>query len=549
MDNDIKKVGENKFKLNSIFNYLILIAFVALEIYVSSFHEYWADEAQAWLIARDTNILELFSVLKYESTPVLWYLILKIFMVFKLPYEYFYIVPIIFSALGIYLVLFKTKFPWYIKLLFTFSYFIFYQNTVICRNYCLVLPLIMLVCINYKDRFEKPYRFTFSLILFMNISAHTYLLSGSIYFLYIVDSIRYLKKLGKEEEVIANKSSKNNDIKNQNISSQNDSKNSNKVKVLRNKEINLMFSIMILFVMFLLILIMLFPDKNMGFGGNSGEKIFKIIGRATFADRSMLISIISTIFLLIVLFKSFDKIEILRGVILFAPLILFLTFVHSQIWHISVLFVALFFFLSQKMDKKWIKFFLTAVLVVQCIYSVTTIQMEKKNSYSSGEKIAEFLKSINLNDKKIEIFSTAFQGVSIQPYFEKNIFYLYDDKSYYRWTKDFNDKIDQKYQEKYDSDIVIIPVNLVSNEYTKEEYEGLEETCVIRDKHFNDLINHYQENGYVSYQFVARHVEKLNYPESQVTFIFVKKEISEMIDKDKYPAKELKFEYLSNYRY
>ena len=49
--------------------YAILLAVVLWK------HEPWADEAQAWLIARDCSGVELlFQRLRYEGHPGLWYL-------------------------------------------------------------------------------------------------------------------------------------------------------------------------------------------------------------------------------------------------------------------------------------------------------------------------------------------------------------------------------------------------------------------------------------------------------------------------------------------
>lgn len=36
-------------------------------------HEAWRDEAQAWVIAKNCNLFELFNVLSIEGHPCLWY--------------------------------------------------------------------------------------------------------------------------------------------------------------------------------------------------------------------------------------------------------------------------------------------------------------------------------------------------------------------------------------------------------------------------------------------------------------------------------------------
>ena len=43
------------------------------------FHEPWADEAQAWVIARDSKFWELFRYrLHYEGHPADWYFLLRV---------------------------------------------------------------------------------------------------------------------------------------------------------------------------------------------------------------------------------------------------------------------------------------------------------------------------------------------------------------------------------------------------------------------------------------------------------------------------------------
>ncbi len=65
-------------------------AFIAWLLCVSVLawrHEPWADEAQAWLIAKDSSVLNLFlNQLRYESTPGLWHLLLMPFAKLGAPY-------------------------------------------------------------------------------------------------------------------------------------------------------------------------------------------------------------------------------------------------------------------------------------------------------------------------------------------------------------------------------------------------------------------------------------------------------------------------------
>ena len=137
----------------------ILIVFIAVGIICGKEHEAWEDEAQAWLIARDNGWLSIPSAVRYEGTPALWHLILKVFIVFGLKYEYLFVIPMLFSTVGIVILLFYIDIPDVYKVLISFSYFIFYWNLVVARSYCLVFPLMMLLVLFYKDKKKKPLRF------------------------------------------------------------------------------------------------------------------------------------------------------------------------------------------------------------------------------------------------------------------------------------------------------------------------------------------------------------------------------------------------------
>src|SRR6266567_5945905 len=56
-----------------------LALFAVLLAAVTCKHEIYLDEAQAWLIARDSrSLVDLFHQLHYESHPAFWYLLLYI---------------------------------------------------------------------------------------------------------------------------------------------------------------------------------------------------------------------------------------------------------------------------------------------------------------------------------------------------------------------------------------------------------------------------------------------------------------------------------------
>ena len=114
------------------FYWAILIIYTVLVFFVGFHHEPWADEAQAFLYARDFTIKELlFEHLRYEGHPIAWYLIIKLILQLKILgsvaiYQNFFILPCILNILGIYLLLFKSKLPTFLKIFIPFTFYLLY---------------------------------------------------------------------------------------------------------------------------------------------------------------------------------------------------------------------------------------------------------------------------------------------------------------------------------------------------------------------------------------------------------------------------------------
>ena len=52
-------------------NYVVLLVYSGIVLFTVRYHEKWADEAQAWLVARDLDLKTLwFHELRYEGSPV-----------------------------------------------------------------------------------------------------------------------------------------------------------------------------------------------------------------------------------------------------------------------------------------------------------------------------------------------------------------------------------------------------------------------------------------------------------------------------------------------
>lgn len=132
---------------------LVFVLYIAIIAIVMCFHEPWFDEAQSWLIARDSPIASIFSIRPhYEGHPPFWNLLLAIAAKNVIPYEFGIkgIQLICASLLGAWLI-FKSPFKRtssLVTFLIPFTYFACFQYGVTSRPYAL-LCLSLLVAAHY----------------------------------------------------------------------------------------------------------------------------------------------------------------------------------------------------------------------------------------------------------------------------------------------------------------------------------------------------------------------------------------------------------------
>jgi hypothetical protein len=116
---------------------LVLLIFVAIAAVAICFHEPWADEAQAWLIARDLGIGGILHQMGYEGSPPLWHLLLWGLVRLHLPYAALGAVSLGLVAGGMYIWLRWSPLPGFVRLLVPFAFYYQYQYAVVARSYAL----------------------------------------------------------------------------------------------------------------------------------------------------------------------------------------------------------------------------------------------------------------------------------------------------------------------------------------------------------------------------------------------------------------------------
>lgn len=152
-------------------------------------HEPWFDEALAWLIARDSSIKQvLFEAPHYEGHPGLWHLVLMPFAKLGAPYELsLTLVSLIFSGLAMTLLVWKAPFKRLVKLLIPFTYFCFYQYSVVSRPYCMMMLAMVLIAMLYKSRNDKPGRYVAAMGFLCATSAYGVVIAGGMCIVWLVE--------------------------------------------------------------------------------------------------------------------------------------------------------------------------------------------------------------------------------------------------------------------------------------------------------------------------------------------------------------------------
>ena len=171
-----------------------LVAFAlycCVQVWMCLVHEAWGDEAQAWLLARDSSLLDLFyRRLHYEGTPGLWHLLLWVETRIGVSYRGMHFITSGLGALGVYLFLRFAPLPRWLKLLFPFLFAILYQGPIVARNYLLILPLIAALSLLRREARQRPLAYAVLLGLLVNTSALGALLAIGLLVEWLFSAVR-----------------------------------------------------------------------------------------------------------------------------------------------------------------------------------------------------------------------------------------------------------------------------------------------------------------------------------------------------------------------
>ena len=386
-------------------NIIIFVVFLLLTSLIGINHEPWVDEAQSWIIARDASAFEIiWNIARYEGSFPLWHLTLKLFINLGLDYEQLYIVPILISAIGLIVFLKKVEAPKIVKILLPFSYYILYQYTIIARSYSYLLLAFSLLAITYKKRIENPLKYVLALGFVSLISMHGIIIA-------VILGITFL------------------------------------IEIIKGKNIKKYIKELILFGTIIIVeCIILFPRSDLYMtvaAAYTIPEIIKTIIGMLIGNGNIFFKIynIVSIIMFIVLAKNLVKVKNKDFIITIFILLIFMFAIRFGSHHSGILFLFVIFGIickyEQVKDKnKNIDRILVIVLVMYTIISILPSINDFKYEYSGAKEMAEYISEKGYNQE--EIFGFGYKTVSVQAYFEEN---LYDNRpeTIYRWTIDNKD--------------------------------------------------------------------------------------------------------------
>ncbi len=431
-------------------------------------HEPWFDEAQAWLLVRDSSLFDLLvNRLRYEGHPCLWYLVLRIPVGLGLPYAAMNWVAAGLSVVGAIVFWSYSPIPRLFRYLFPFSFFLFYQYGVIARSYSLLPLFCFLFCALFPDRFKKPVPFTLILAAIGQISVHSALVALGWWLLYLRESkfpFRTFYKEGKDPRVRA----------------------------------AAIFVVSGIFLVF-----QLFPPADIlkpDFFDKDAGLFFRMVYTMWNGPLVELWPLSAAIFA-VSLFWFWVRGVLHWYLVPAVALSLFFGVLYGKAWHEGVVFCLwlsvlwLSFLPSTKVvsaemeanARVMIRAAVACLLGVHVNWTVSSFRFDYEHPYSGAKALAEYLKDQKLD--KSTIVATQFFAPAILPYFNDNIFMNFNKgkrPSFFWWSNHYSMNDSEKYILETRPDLIVVSYKFPesSGKYSLPGYG--KERAFVGDLYFKD---------------------------------------------------------------
>jgi len=183
---DILRYLRSMFLSKKSTNYIIWVVLCAAMLWFKlSHHELWKDEWQAYLVARDMSIGEMFSFLNYEGHPALWYLYLKVVSLFAGVFSesqetLIQLGHMLLVAGTTFVLIVRINVPLVVKLGITLSYFVGFQYGIVNRGYILVILFSLLSVVEIKKPTKDSWQLPLYLFLLCQTEVYGVFMAGGL---------------------------------------------------------------------------------------------------------------------------------------------------------------------------------------------------------------------------------------------------------------------------------------------------------------------------------------------------------------------------------
>lgn len=437
------------FWKNNKFNILLLISFCFVSIILMLHHELWRDEAQAWCLVRDLNIVQAFNAARLEGHPFLWYLILFPFAKTGCSVCVMQIISFIFVlAASVYLV-FKSPFNNIVKTLVLFSSGFIYYLPVIARNYSLIPLFLFILADLYSKRHKHPYFYALTLIILSQ--THILMLGFCliIAIIFAVESFQEFRKL---------------------------------------KKINKLFPSCLIGLNFCILFLMFVNMQNVNHAvafyashtmslpsaiGNFAQLYF--LYPLNFLGNINIVIFYSLILLITGYFLKYDK----KVFLIFSVSLFYQFYVYYRVWYEGITYQKAFLLLLIILFCSWIckkdynrKYKLLTVIVsiffaVSTVFSYFISMLEVNYPFSGAKQVSDYIKE-NL-DNENEFFTVGYPFVftGVSAYLPDKKLYSYMN-NYYISYYDFNAETGKTIQKTPDTKYYIVQTDFSMDERYEE---------------------------------------------------------------------------------
>ena len=431
---------------------MVLLLSTAIAAVAGGFHEPWADEAQAWLIARDLSVAGILHQMGYEGSPPLWHLLLWVLIRLHLPYAALPAVSLALVAAGMYIWLRWSPLPAPVRLLLPFAFYYQYQYAVVARSYALSTLLAFAAVALWRAKLVRVIPFGVAVALLAQTSLYGCTIAGGITCAYAWEWLRVRRKQRPSRSeifqtcvagilVVASAAGAIYIAKPFPDCSFKAAKQLEKGTAFGSITRGLSglpeFSTALgLNLTWGLCLLLLFAMLAMAAKGGAKKRAFVLPLMATLVLAYQMIprnisfvGIGGAAVLLILILSWFVAVEQLSCALPFIFTVLAMGWVWSRPWHYGMALTA--FMVSVwgawpvghlpefESPKLVLAASLAVLLVLQLPSTAVTVWDEVQGAYSGGKATAEFLRPYV---GRRPIYCVNFYGTAVQPYYDKNIF-------------------------------------------------------------------------------------------------------------------------------